>query len=420
MFEELFVRSSSIQRCQTAPLAEDRLRYLRYLEAAGAKQSTLRDMANVQLHLVRSLDLERGDRVNVSRVEAASKEWSRPDQNRYVRRRRVRARPDSTRRFFGRAVQWLRFLGRLEEPARARHPHTAEVAAYEAWMRGERGLSEQTIQGCCAAVDQFFGWLSASEMPLVSIGITDIDTAIAAKHATGRCNRTTINIYARRLRAFFRFAEDQGWCMPGMAAAIIPGQAYPDETVPAGLTRKDILRLLATTEGNRPVDKRDRAILMLLVAYGMRAGEVRALELDDLDWENETFRLRRPKSGTTHFYPLSRSVGQAILRYILDVRPARPERALFFSLTSPIRPIRRSVPGNIVRNRLARLGIVTGRRGPHALRHGAAQHLLDQGMSMKVIGDFLGHRDPSSTAIYAKIDINALRTVADFSLGDLP
>jgi site-specific recombinase XerD len=70
----------------------------------------------------------------------------------------------------------------------------------------------------------------------------------------------------------------------------------------------------------------------------------------------------------------------------------------------------------MVRDRLARLGITAGRRGPHALRHAAAQHLLDQGVSMKVIGDFLGHRDPSSTAIYAKVNLNALREVANFDL----
>ena len=75
--------------------------------------------------------------------------------------------------------------------------------------------------------------------------------------------------------------------------------------------------------------------------------------------------------------------------------------------------------GQIVRRRFDRLGIVGGRRGPHSLRHAAAQHLLDQGMSMKVIGDFLGHRSLSSTAMYAKIDLNALREVADFDLEDL-
>ena len=88
-------------------------------------------------------------------------------------------------------------------------------------------------------------------------------------------------------------------------------------------------------------------------------------------------------------------------------------------MRAPIRPLDRRALGKIVRDRLASLGIVTGKRGTHALRHAAAQHLLDQGMSMKVIGDFLGHRDPSSTAIYAKVNLAALREVAALDLEGL-
>jgi hypothetical protein len=105
--------------------------------------------------------------------------------------------------------------------------------------------------------------------------------------------------------------------------------------------------------------------------------------------------------------------GDAILRYIREVRPSGFGRAIFFTMCAPIRPLSRRALGKIVSDRLAALGIVAGKRGTHALRHAAAQHLLDQGMSMKVIGDFLGHRDPSSTAIYAKVNLAALREVAN-------
>ena len=125
------------------------------------------------------------------------------------------------------------------------------------------------------------------------------------------------------------------------------------------------------------------------------------------------------QAGPDASLSLSRGVGQAILNYILDVRPPLPERTLFFTLRAPFRPLGRSSLGNLVHRRLNRLGIASVRRGPHALRHAAAQHLLDQGMSMKVIGDFLGHRDPSSTAVYAKVNLNALREVADFDLEGL-
>ena len=286
----------------------------------------------------------------------------------------------------------------------------------DAW---ERGFSEETIEGCCAAVHNFLAWLYTNDLSLRSVRIGDIDRAIAFKHTQRQYSRVTIRIYAQRLRGFIRFCEDQGWCTPGMAAGLVPPRLYPDETVPKGLARNDVERLLATTEGDRPIDKRDRAILMLLIAYGLRAGEVRALKLDDLDWERETIHVHRPKVGRNDLYPLSRGVGQAILRYILEVRPSCPHRTLFLTILAPIKPLHRNALAAVVRRRLERLGIVVGRRGPHTLRHAAAQHLLNHGLSMKVIGDFLGHRDPSSTAIYAKVDLDTLREVAEFDLGDL-
>ena len=300
-----------------------------------------------------------------------------------------------------------------------RHPHSAEVDAYEEWLRSTRGLSEATVHGYRVAADRFFNWLAKSDVPLTSVKITDIDDAIAAEKARGTCNRRTIHDYAQRLRAFFRFAEARRWCRPGLAAGMLPPRFIWDEAVPRGLKRENVLRLLATTEGNRPANKRDRAILMLFIAYGLRACEVGGLRLEDFDWENEMLRVRSSKTGRIHSYPLSRPVGDAVLRYLREVRPSGFGRTLFFTMRAPIRPLSRRTLGKIVKDRLARIGIVTGKRGTHALRHAAAQHLLDHGMSMKAIGDFLGHRDPASTAIYAKVNLSALREVANFDLGGL-
>lgn len=158
---------------------------------------------------------------------------------------------------------------------------------------------------------------------------------------------------------------------------------------------------------------------MLFVAYGLRAGEVAGLQLDNLDWETGTLRVRCPKPGRTHLWPLTPTVGNAVLDYIRGGRPSGFGRSLFFTSCAPIRPLGRKTLCKIVHDRLARIGVVSGRRGPHALRHAAAQHLLDQGMSMKVIGDFLGHRDPTSTAIYAKVNLAALREVAALDLEGL-
>jgi site-specific recombinase XerD len=414
MFEEIFFPRTA-EKYRALPLVEQRERYLVHLRETGARRATLRKCANYQLTLVRLLNLKEGGGVCLSQIETLTAIWSQPKARGCDRS----ASPKVRTHFVTHAVRWLRFLGLLDESDKARHRHGAEVDAYEAWMRSDRGLSEETIRVCRAAADQFFDWLAATDIPLASIRIADIDDAINDKKARGTCGRTAMRDYAQRLRAFFRFAEARGWCAPGMASGIMPPRFKLDESVPKGLKRDDVLRLLATTEGNQPVDKRDRAILMLFIAYGLRAGEVRGLRLDDLDWENEMLRVRCPKPGRTHTYPLSRGVGEAILRYIREVRPSGFSRTLFFTMRAPIRPLGRGALGQIVRYRLAGLGIIVGKRGTHALRHAAAQHLLDQGMSMKVIGDFLGHSDPSSTAIYAKVNLAALREVVHLNLEGL-
>ena len=409
MFEALFIDCGTIARYRCEPLLEERLSYLRHCAQEGARPLTLRTIAAAQITLIRLLDLRASERVSVPRIEAAAdRRSSRP------------AQPKVRRIFVSRAVRWLRFADLLDEPCRVRqrHSHVAEVTVFREWMRKERGWSEATIRNCCNTIDRFFDWLGEWGIALDAVVVTDIDRAVMRWHGRG-CTRSTIRIYGQRLRTFFRFAERQGWCTRGLADGIMPVRFHPGETLPKGLNRDEVLRLLATTEGNRQADLRDRAILMVLIAYGLRASEVAGLRLDDLDWEEETLRVRRPKSGCTHHYPLSRGVGQAIVRYLTEVRPPRPERALFLTLIAPIRPVTRQAVSNVVRTRLDRLGITGKRRGAHALRHAAAQHLLDHGLSIKEVGDYLGHRSTSSTAVYAKVQLSTLREVADIDLEGL-
>ena len=328
------------------------------------------------------------------------------------------ARP-AARRFIGHAVRWLRFAGLLEEPCEVRHRHAEEVAAFRAWMCKDRGWSMSTICGCCNTVDCFFDWLDEWGLLLGSVGFADIDRAVARWHTRG-CSRRTIRCYVQRLRTFLRFAEHRDWCAPGLADGIMPPRFHPGEAVPKGLNRDEVLRLLEASQGDRPTDVRDRAILMVLIAYGLRPAEVTGLELGDLDLAGEMLRVRRPKPGRTHHYPLSRGVAQAIVRYVTEVLSRRPEeRALFLTLRAPVRPLGRGAIYGVVGTRLDRIGVTGKRRGPHALRHGAAQYLLDHGFSFKEIGDYLGHRSISSTAVYAKVQLSALREVADIDLEGL-
>ncbi len=414
MFDDIFF-PHTVERYRVAPLVEQRERYLTHLKAAGARRSTLRQCANDQLSLLRLLDLKNGDRVSRSQIEAAAALWSQPGGRRCDRA----ALPKTRDRFVGHGLRWLDFLGWLDQPGDRRHPHDAEVQTFARWAREERGLSEGTVHSYRKAADRFFDRLAAKGVQLSAVGMTDIDDAVAAEHEQGVWGRRTRHGYAQRLRAFFLFAETRGWCRAGLGAGIVAPRFMADEAVPKGLPREDVVRLLASVGGDRSVDKRDRAILMLFIGYGLRTGEVGGLRLDDLDWENAMLRVRCPKPGRTHLWPLSQGVGHAILRYIREARPSGFGRSLFFTTRAPIRPVNRNALGKMVRDRLAGIGVVSGRRGAHALRHAAAQHLLDQGTSMKVIGDFLGHRDPSSTTIYAKVDLAALRKVAALDLEGL-
>ena len=404
MFEKIFTQRLAIERYRTAPLVEQRLRYLQYCGEYGATLSTLRKAAWTQLCLIPLLNLTKRDRLTVSQVKAGIKKSAHPSSSR------------DKAEFISVAIRWLRFLGWLEEPVIIRHSYTAEVVAFKAWMREQRGWSEATIHSNCVAADEFFDWLTCRDFSLQAITISTVDQFIMYKTSQRHYSRVTIANHVGRLRAFFRFAEGQSRCMPGIAAGLKSPWIYRDASVPKGLSRDNVRRLLATTEGDKPVDKRDRAILMLLINYGLRSGEIRSLQLNDLDWERETVRVYRSKTGRTDLYPLSSGVGGAILRYILEVRPSQTERTLFLTLLAPLKPLSRGGLYHIVGDRLKRLGIVTGHRGPHGLRHAAAQHLLDQGMSMKVIGDYMGHSNASSTAVYAKVNLKALREVADFDL----
>ncbi len=417
MFEELFTNSTIIERYRAAPLVEPRERYLRHLADSGASRRTLRLMALDQVRVLHVLDLKEGQKVSVAQIEAIAPEWDRTRCKKLGLRQRTT--PKSTKRALKRLTRWLRFLGWLDEPEEDCHPYRVELGAFEKWMRSERGHSEGTIGLRLRNAGEFADGLAASGKRLESLRIADVDAAIEAKATRRQYSRLTIRMYAAGIRAFLRFAEESGWCTPGIAEGIVPGRFYPEQKVWNTLSRADIRRLLATTHGDRPADKRDRAILMLLIVYGLRAGEVRGLRLDDLDWGNETLCVHRPKTGRTDLFPLSQAVGQAIVRYIRDVRPPRRERALFLTLTAPIRPLSATVPANIVRRRMDDAGIATAGRGAHTLRHTAAQHLLDRGVSMKVIGDYLGHRDLRSTKTYARHDLNTLREVADFDLEGL-
>jgi site-specific recombinase XerD len=286
-------------------------------------------------------------------------------------------------------------------------------------MRRERGLSPCTVTFRCQVVQDFLGRLWRLQPRLEALNPAHLDEALLEKLHQGKYARASVQVFASALRAFFRYAEGRGWCRHGLADAIPTPRAFAQEGLPSGPTWEDVKRLLAMTNGDEPKAIRDRAIILLLSVYGCRSGEVVRLRLDDLDWRRELIHFTRPKPSRVQTYPLSRTVGDAILRYLREARPRSSYREVFLPLHAPIQPLRRVALWWVVGHRLRALGVTLRHHGPHSLRHACATHLLEQGFTLKQIGDHLGHRRPDTTRIYAKVDLPGLRHVADFDLGDL-
>ena len=415
MFDQLFSRPLAVRRYLSAPLLEPRLRFLRHCQAHGATTATLRNIAFYQCAISRSIDLLSAGTFRVEQIREAADQWTSRAPTHHAQKNGAAAKVA----FMSVAMGWLSFLGRVEKPHTPECPGARFITEYADFMRSERGLSPLTVYTRCNRLEEFLHRCCPDRPALRQVTIAQIDQAIAQKGTQDGCTRTSIRTYAYILRSFFRYAETRGWCAPGLAAGILPPRVYAGERLPAGPTWEDVQRLCAGAEGDRRAQIRDRAMLLLFAVYGWRAGEVRRLRLEDLDWDAEVIRVTRSKQRRMQSYPLVRTVGDAILRYVQTARPRCDARQVFVSLKAPIRPLGNSALWQIVSRRLRPLGLGLAHQGPHALRHACATRLLHQGLSMKEIGDHLGHRNPAATSVYAKVDLVGLRQVADFSLEGL-
>jgi integrase len=186
---------------------------------------------------------------------------------------------------------------------------------------------------------------------------------------------------------------------------------YRLSNVPRSITWDEVRRMLDAVDKRTPRGKRDHAILLLLVTYGLRAREVAALTLDDFDWRNEHLRIPERKAGHSTLYPLSPIVGQAILDYLKMGRPQTTDRHIFFRTCAPRAPMTQPAVSGTASRYLQKAGIAVSRPGSHTLRHTCVQRLVDADVSFKVIGDYVGHRGPAATRIYSKVAIESLREV---------
>jgi len=413
MYEELFQNPSTVARHRSAPYAEERARYLRHCACQGYSRSTLLQKAADLLWAARKLSIYPELRVNLQQLEAVAQGW---EEREHECGQTLNAHW-TRKRFIETARPWLRFLGCFCEPV-SPLPFANLLEDYVSWMKYERGFAVTTVHCRAEYLRLFLRWYARRERPFAKVAPADIDIFLAEGGGKGWCRRSTRNM-ANALRGFFRHAAMRGWCDAGIPGTIQGPRVYSCDTLPAGSSWRDIQLLFASMNTDRPLDVRDRPILMLFAVYGFRASEVGGLRMEDFDWERDLLHVSRVKRQQRQVYPLLPAVGNAVARYLKDVRPPCDHREVFMTLLPPFRPLSRRALYSLTRRRLESLDIQTLHRGPHSLRHACATHLVSQGLSLKEIGDHLGHRSTAATRIYAKVGLPDLRKVAAFDLGDV-
>jgi site-specific recombinase XerD len=294
---------------------------------------------------------------------------------------------------------------------RDRSPLAQILNRYETHLSTERGLVAHTIQEYQSFVRKFLlERFRGQRLRLKAVKASDISDSIL-QHAPGM-NAKRAQTMTSAFRSFFRFLFQKGELQADLAASVPTVANWRLSTVPKYLAPKEVKRVFKACDRRTAVGRRDYAILLLLARLGLRAGEVIALQLEDIEWRAGEILVRG--KGLLHDQmPLPPDVGQALASYLRQDRPACRTRRVFICTKAPRRGFANpSAVSTIVRRALARAHLHPPLKGAHLLRHSLATSMLRSGATMSEIAEVLRHRALQTTEIYAKVDFQSLRSLA--------
>jgi site-specific recombinase XerD len=311
----------------------------------------------------------------------------------------------------------IAFLNRLEvtpaETIAAPRPNPVEQCAreFERYLREERVLATATIINYMPHIRGFLKHRFGKGTVKLS--------RLCAGDVVGFVRRQAPRLHPKRskllttaLRSFLQYARYCGEVTADLAAAVPVVPNWSRTGLPRAITAEQVRQLLVSINRRSAIGRRDYAILLLLARLGLRSSEVAFLDLDDIDWNVGKLSVRGKKGHRTEL-PLMPEVGKAIAAYLRRGRPKSASRRVFLRAKAPLRGFQgASGVGSVVRHSLKRANVKAPTHGAHQFRHGLATEMLRQGASLGEIGELLRHRHPQTTTIYAKVDINALRTLA--------
>jgi site-specific recombinase XerD len=285
---------------------------------------------------------------------------------------------------------------------------------YEQYCRDRLHLRPWTLHQRTTELTIFLDFLhSRKARTLDEIQALDLSEFVSCRD---HLQPKTVARIVSDVRSFLRFLTMRGILQKDLSVELPKIRVPRDATIPSVWDHELLVRLLGAVDRSSPKGKRDYAILLLACRLGLRAGDIRTLKLDQLHWEDSTIEVTQSKTGLPLNLPLTSEVGEALINYLRSGRPQTAHRAVFLKVNPPFDPfMENSNLHHIVTywRRLAGISFRTPqKRGIHSLRHTLATRLLEQGTPFTTIAEILGHASLESTRIYAKADVEALRSVA--------
>lgn len=291
--------------------------------------------------------------------------------------------------------------------------HRPVLRSFTGWLTEERGLLPHTAGQRLGSAALFLAAVTPpGELPceqaLASLDAHGIE-AFFVKFGQSH-TRPTLHVMQAAMRLFLRFAALQGWVGEELATTVPSLVTWRLSGLPRGLSDEQLTALLTSPWSSGECPRRDRAIVDLLVTYGVRRLQVSALQLSDIDWRGRTIVFAAHKGGKAIHQELTATVSQSLVEYLVQERPSSDSAYVFLRSHPPHERLGPSSISALVKTRMVRCGLPP--HSPHALRHTFATRLLRTGQPLKVIADLLGHRSLSAVAIYAKVDFARLLEVA--------
>jgi integrase/recombinase XerD len=321
-------------------------------------------------------------------------------------------RPETLINYRKAVFHWLRFQGRYTEPIRAA-PWLSWLNDYLHFLTTHRGVGPATIEPSVVTVRAFLDWqFGNSRVSWTRVQAGDI-WRFASHHVRGLKPRYA-KVRLGCLRRFLRFAVMKGACSPQIEAAVPKVAAYGDSPRPAILSDQQRRQLLASFPRRLPEGKRNYAMTLCMLDLGLRSAEVIRMRLPDIDWRRRMLHIPKTKTGRGRQLPIPKRVLSALKVYVMRARPANGLSDHVF-VRHPRRrghPLSRPALKEIVHRAYRRCGFPRSWSGTHRLRHTFATRLYRRGIEIKPIADLLGHRWLDSTNRYTRVDLEALRALA--------